>query len=238
MLFNVPIFAKTRYGMGRCWLRSLMVHLVRMRYSKGFGVQSPSAYAFIRDVVFEELPYYAYRPLSRFVDPVLDEKACQLLFRIVNFASPSSVVDVFPASPAPICYMSSVSRRIRPFVLTAPGWQDDGAFAGVGRQGFDFNVVTDDIVRGLADVCESGSVVVHINRTDEVGLLDELLSVLVTCCGNVGIVVVDGINRQPVKDIWRKACDGKAVSSAFDLYDTGILMFDPNYGKHYYKLNY
>lgn len=224
--------------MRRSWLRSLMVHLARMRYSKGFGVQSPSAFAFIRDVVFEELPYYAYRPLSRFVDPWLDVKACQLLFRIVNFASPSSVVDVFPASPAPICYMSSVSRRIRPFVLTAPGWQDDGAFAGVGRQGFDFNVVTDDIVRGLADVCESGSVVVHINRTDDVGLLDELLSVLVTCCGNVGIVVVDGINRQPVKDIWRKACDGKAVSSAFDLYDAGILMFDPNYGKHYYKLNY
>ena len=238
MLFNVPIFAKTRYGMGRCWLRSLMVHLVRMRYSKGFGVQSPSAYAFIRDVVFEELSYYAYRPLSRFVDPVLDEKACQLLFRIVNFASPSSVVDVFPASPAPICYMSSVSSSTRPFVMAAPDWRDDGAFAGVRRQGYGFTVVTDGIVHELRKVCASGNAVVHINRTNDVQMLDEVLSSLVSCNGNDGIVVVDGINKREAKAIWRKACCAAAVSSAFDLYDIGILMLDPNYGKHYYKLNY
>ena len=34
--------------------------LCRCKYCRGFGVQSPSAYSFIRYVINEHYPYYAY----------------------------------------------------------------------------------------------------------------------------------------------------------------------------------
>ena len=39
------------------WLR-------RIRHSRGFGVQSPTAYSFIRYVINEHYPYYAYSELA------------------------------------------------------------------------------------------------------------------------------------------------------------------------------
>ncbi len=39
------------------WLR-------RCGYCRGFGVQSPSAYSFIRYVINEHYPYYAYQELQ------------------------------------------------------------------------------------------------------------------------------------------------------------------------------
>ena len=65
------------------WLR-------RCGYCRGFGVQSPSAYAFIRYVINEHYPYYAYQELKeRLVH--LDRrqhKLGRLLLRLANFWQP------------------------------------------------------------------------------------------------------------------------------------------------------
>ena len=44
-------------------LKRWSIWLRRAKYSRGFGVQSPSAYQFIRYVLTEHYPYYAYQPL-------------------------------------------------------------------------------------------------------------------------------------------------------------------------------
>ena len=43
----------------------MAVWLSRINHCRGFGVQSPSAYAFIRYVVNEHYPYYAYEDLRK-----------------------------------------------------------------------------------------------------------------------------------------------------------------------------
>ena len=42
------------------YIQSISRWLLRCRYSRGFGIQSPSAYSFERYVVNEHDPYYAY----------------------------------------------------------------------------------------------------------------------------------------------------------------------------------
>ena len=76
--------------------RPLWVWLVRFRKRRGYGIHSPFAYAFVRGVVLETWPYYAYERLARLhpwwvrwfrLSPL---RCRRLLFRLANYVEPSS----------------------------------------------------------------------------------------------------------------------------------------------------
>ena len=66
----------------------LAVWLSRIGHCRGFSVQSPSAYAFIRYVINEHYPYYAYDDMLKAWPDIkgLRLKLCRLYFRLANFA--------------------------------------------------------------------------------------------------------------------------------------------------------
>lgn len=70
----------------------------RWSQSKGFGVQSPFAYHFIRGVIEEKEMYYAYSTLATERKVTLqneslnDEKADRLLLRLSNFYQPNIIM--------------------------------------------------------------------------------------------------------------------------------------------------
>lgn len=70
--------------------------LCRCKYSRGFGVQSPSAYSFIRYVINEHYPYYAYSELEeRYEMPGrLQHKLGRLLFRLANYWQPEKCYSI------------------------------------------------------------------------------------------------------------------------------------------------
>lgn len=85
------------------WLKRTLKAPDRFRTSKGFGVHSPFAYAFITRVLRESLPYYAYSDQKcRYTDlknnslnrPFLNLKRIRLLFRTVNYFTPSSALQI------------------------------------------------------------------------------------------------------------------------------------------------
>ena len=78
-------------------IRRPWVWFTRFRKRKGYGVHSPFAYSFIRGVVNERTPFYAYHTLDRLhpwwirtmrLYPV---QCRRLLFRLANFAEPKTV---------------------------------------------------------------------------------------------------------------------------------------------------
>lgn len=75
-------------------LKRYIVWLSRMSHSRGFGVQSPSAYRFIRYVLCEHYPYYAYADLRRELPsmPWLVRKRMELYFRLANFRQASCFI--------------------------------------------------------------------------------------------------------------------------------------------------
>lgn len=70
--------------------------LCRCKYSRGFGVQSPSAYSFIRYVINEHYPYYAYSELEeRYEMPGrLQHNLGRLLFRLANYWQPEKCYSI------------------------------------------------------------------------------------------------------------------------------------------------
>ncbi len=67
-------------------LTHCLVWLSRLHRCRGFGIQSPTDYAFVRYVVNEHWPYYAY---SQFIgDEWLTRKLGKLYFRLANWRHP------------------------------------------------------------------------------------------------------------------------------------------------------
>jgi len=63
-----------------------IVWLSRISHCRGFGIQSPTDYAFVRYVVNEHWPYYAY---SEFTEAdALKRKLGKLYFRLANWRQP------------------------------------------------------------------------------------------------------------------------------------------------------
>ena len=66
-----------------------LVWLSRINKCRGFGIQSPTDYAFVRYVVNERWPYYAYESLKD--NDWLTQKLGRLYFRIANWRQPKVI---------------------------------------------------------------------------------------------------------------------------------------------------
>ena len=67
-----------------------VVWIRRIGHTRGFGIQSPTDYWFVRYVINEHWPYYQYQTLGR-GDDWLTRKIGKLCFRLANWFQPSVV---------------------------------------------------------------------------------------------------------------------------------------------------
>ncbi len=96
-------------------LKRYIVWLRRMSHSRGFGVQSPSAYRFIRYVLCEHYPYYGYAELRREYPslPWLVRKRMELYFRIANYRQANCLISNGDDTPLLMSYVGRGCRRTR-----------------------------------------------------------------------------------------------------------------------------
>lgn len=72
---------------------SLAILLRRIGRCRGFGIQSPTDFAFVNEVIYERSPYYAYASLNAHYPTLshFERKIAQALFRISNYVQPVSI---------------------------------------------------------------------------------------------------------------------------------------------------
>lgn len=73
-------------------IRQAWVWLTRIGHCRGFGIQSPSDYKFVRDVINEQAPYYAYEELGT-GESWEQRKLGQLYLRLANHLQPKTIID-------------------------------------------------------------------------------------------------------------------------------------------------
>ena len=79
-------FCTFAFDMNR--VKRIIVWLGRLFNSRGFGIQSPTDYSFVRYVINEHWPYYAYQQLDELTDDWLTRKMGRLYFRLANWRQP------------------------------------------------------------------------------------------------------------------------------------------------------
>ena len=184
-----------------------------MRHSRGFGVQSPSDYRFIRYVVNEHWPYYAYDEIkTKFSDIDKDTlRLCRLYLRIANWRQPEVIFDYCPSSMAYAKYMQAGCRRSR--VMT---FDDAKLF----------------LEQGLADVF-------GLCRMSLVGDYRMVYEKLMELADSRSVLIIENISCDKTsKSFWREVCDDSRTGVTFDLYYCGIVFFNKQRYKQHYIVNF
>lgn len=185
------------------WLR-------RIKYCRGFGVQSPSAYRFIRYVINEHYPYYAYDELRKEL-PRLDSltrKRMELYFRISNYRQASLWLDY--------------SRR------------DDTIAIYVGRG---CNATR---VRNIADSQQpvSGDKIEVLRICPIAGCESVLAAALKQADDHTLFIIEDIGYNDTAKRLWQTLLESDITSVSYDLYYLGIAFFDRKRYKANYVVNF
>ena len=71
-------------------IRYYVAKLTRLHHSLGFGVQSPTDYSFIREVINERSDYYQHDEIGEW-DDWITQKLGRLYFRIANWRQPDVI---------------------------------------------------------------------------------------------------------------------------------------------------
>ena len=131
-------------------VRRAWIWLSRVGHCMGFGIQSPTDYRFVRYVINERWPYYAYETLGT-QDDWQKRKLGRLYFRIANYLQPSQIIDMVEAKE----YLNAAcSKALIPQKNTALGEHTKVELAIVPIQ---------SEYQQLFSWCDEGSVVVFEN---------------------------------------------------------------------------
>lgn len=196
--------------------QAALIWLSRIAYCRGFGIQSPSAYAFVRYVINEHYPYYAYQELdTRF--PKLDfrqRKLCRFLFRLANWLQPSLIIDaVGDLAPVRRAYFHAGCRKACV--------QEVGSYEA-------------DIWR-LEDTNATSTLLMVADTEAGHALCEEVLS----HADSRMVMVIAGIRRnRRARRWWHEVASSPRTGVTYDLYDCGVVMFDLTKYKQQYKVNF
>ena len=189
----------------------LLVWLSRIGHCRGFGVQSPTDYRFVRYVINEHAPYYAYDDLARRLPDLdgLTRKMCKLYFRLSNHCQTASFVDVVPSDEAYRLYVKTACHKTRTIDLNPR---------------YEVMEPIDTPFLARATCCEENMGVIRclLEKADE-----------------SSVVVVEGIKEsRQAKACWKALMDAEQAMVTYDLYYCGIIITTKNRYKKNYIINF
>lgn len=185
------------------WLR-------RIKYCRGFGVQSPSAYRFIRYVINEHYPYYAYDELRKEL-PRLDSltrKRMELYFRVANFRQASLWLDFCERNDVIATYVGRGCHATQVCRIT------------------DLQQITADDRIEVLRICHSAG-------------CEALLEAALQKTDDHTLFIIEDIGyNDTAKRMWQKLLESDLTSVSYDLYYLGIAFFDRKRYKANYVVNF
>ena len=193
-------------------VEGLLIFLKRIRHCAGFGVQSPTDYAFVREVIYERWPYAQYAELeakfygtSRFL-----LKLSQLLLRVANYAQASRIGIIGPLPPVMEAHLKAGCRKSEIWPLPPP--------SPVGREPISPSKHPSNESSKILDIEHSGSL-----PTGEGGGRGR---------SSLPLLIATELN-----DDWKAyICQEHIIS--FDLYYLGIAFYDEKRYREEHVINF
>ncbi|WP_252761574.1 hypothetical protein [Segatella cerevisiae] len=194
-------------------LENIFLRIWRLRHMYGFGVQSPSAYSFIRNIVNEKYPYYDYSDLkAQFPHAAyLSRKLGELYFRIANAYQPKTWFSYLPSSDI---YSSYIHSGCQQTVIVHIDTKSD---QNLPDQLNHFDLAYVNLIQEGIPV---GEKLLHLADQHSILILEQIHS-----------------NKQN-RHFWRQVIASPLTCLTFDLYYCGIIFFDRTKSKQNFIVNF
>lgn len=194
----------------------------RVKHRSGFGVQSPTDYFFIRNVIYEKSPYYAYAKLAKrkfdYYQPHYRTKIDRLLFRLANHFQPDNIIEVGLDNGEALTYM----KAAKPSALTIPIRSRNKEKT---IKQFEEQIATQQTIGCL-----------HIARTK---YYREIFEKAMPALGPDSYVIIADIHKDKERlNWWKELVEDKRTIITYDLYDIGIILFTEKRHKESYTVNF
>lgn len=202
----------------------------RKRHNGGYGVQSPSSFFFVTQVLKERLPYYAYPTLDKIVGGNKARKRhFRELFRITNYLQPGNCISAGSATGA--CTMLLARPGVTHYAVAATGTTDE-AKALLHANGCH---IVDSIEQFQALIEKVGTIgMLYVTANDN---SDTLIRAALPFTNNESVIVVDGINNsKATREWWHQLVGDSATIITYDMYSYGLLFFNKERIKQHYTL--
>lgn len=189
-----------------------------MKYCRGFGVQSPWAYSFIRYVVNEHYPYYAYERLDGkySADSPKRKKVARLFFRMANHVQSLKAIDF--NAPSNNIYAEYITNGCKKTTIVSVG----------------DNFTDNDVAHVIEELTD-----VRLIRISMEGRYREFYDAIRRHIEPKTFVVFEGINRtRDCKRFWNAFVNNTPSIVTFDLYYCGIVYKDHSRYKQNYIVNF
>ncbi len=186
----------------------------RLRHNRGYGVQSPAAFHFVMHVLREgRHRYYSYQYIDNIAKRSKEYSPahCRRLFRIANALHPQSILSI------------DNGKCVEQVLKTACNNAKYSA--------------TQDIEHFTAQLMkEPPAELLMIGDTPHYAkALDKALP---HAKAHTAIIIENIRSSAEKKAWWQHTINRKEVVVSMDLYNTGLLFFDPQYRKQHYTFHF
>lgn len=203
-------------------LKRPLIWLCRFRHRCGYGVHSPFAFNLITQVIYEKATYYKYKDLLKEQKRLAPEKdkywgreskrVKRLLFRLVNYAQPHTIVDAGTIAASSL-------------------------YLKAAKEGVDYVAASDLSELFLETDTPVDFLYLHDYRHSD--FVEKVFDVCASRTTDKSVFVIAGIGySKSMKMLWKRLQQDERTGISFDLYDLGILFFDKTKIKQAYVVNF
>ncbi len=216
--------------------------LRRYNRSRGFGIHSPFAFYFVRRVLREGCPYYAYENLNiyhslakRLISKhnatrnrLISLRIAKMLFRIACYFQPKDILQIGCCYGVSTMTLLEVSRLSHVTAVFDPG-HNCGIFESVTQPRHNRIAIADSLQSAIAQYAikitngqQRGFVLIDNIPTESINDVKNLACNIIE---NGGVVIARNLSRsQPMKFLWKETCSSIIHGMTFSNYSIGIIV--------------
>lgn len=221
-------------------IKRYLTALRRYNRSRGFGIHSPFAFYFVRRVLREKCPYYAYDSLRdcrrnaiklvkkrQLKKRILSDKNARMLFRIACYFKPETILQIGSTYGVSSMALLGVSRHSRLVVCmgdNACGDIFDKVTASCSNR-IENTPTLSDAVERYNDLTGSNEAFVLINTVDSINDSAMARQITSDAIGRGGVVIMRNLNNSPaMKALWQDCAKTAGHGMTFTNYRIGIIV--------------
>lgn len=211
----------------------------RYNRSKGYGVHSPFAYNFIRNVLREKYPYYAYNELKeqrKRAKVLLAKKAGQhrlisyssakMIFRIACHFSPDLILQIGTTHGVASSAFLKATNSTKIILFSGENNCNDVVYHEITKEYTDRILPKQSLSEAIkcfrSEQKRFGLILINHIEPKEV---NDTLQIAIQTLQEEGLVIIRNLNTSSiVRQLWKTCCAEKPCGMSFANYQTGIIV--------------